>query len=253
MYWTDKTGKENIPALLWAAENMANKNIVSDYEDPYFGSKSNIWTYKLGTVPDRAVCYESCFMAYLNSGPKVLGTLKSGFTNRLNAFFGRSHNTGGMNWFKNGNGSDRKFETDMGKGELGDIVFMGEAAEMEGHSVLLASDISFDEVTIDGKQVQTATFYSLSTSSDTQEESYGGRTFTFIQQEDGSWKQQGGHEYTFRGFGQMKNIKTTDEQRQKAMKAIENVKGFMPPSETPPDTPSEIPDDTTASEAGSEP
>ena len=77
---------------------------------------------------------------------------------------------------------------------------------------------------INGKSIETATFYTLSTSSETDQGSFGGREFTFLKQEDGSWKQQGGAGYTFRGFGQMKNVETTDEQRQEAGTAIEEVK-----------------------------
>jgi len=217
-------GRENIPALLWAAKNMANKQIVSNYSDPYFAGSDNRWTYKMGTVPDRTVCYESCFMAYMNSGESVLPTLQTGFTNKNNAFCGRSTRTGGMNWFKAGDGTDRQFVSDISKGELGDIVFMGEAINMEGHAVLLASGITKGTTEIDGKTIETATFYTLSTTSDTDQGSYGGREFTFLKQEDGSWKQQGGSEYEFRGFGQMTNVEATDAQRQEAGTAIEEVK-----------------------------
>jgi hypothetical protein len=224
IYWIDADGRENIPALIWAAKNMANKQIVSNYSDPYFAGSDNRWTYKIGTVPDRTVCYESCFMAYMNSGESVLRTLRTGFTNKNNAFFGRSTKTGGMNWFKSGDGTDRQFENSIGKGELGDIVFMGESKDMEGHAVLLASGITMGTTKIDGKSIETATFYTLSTSSDTDQGSFGGREFTFLKQEDGSWRQQGGAGYLFRGFGQMKNVEVTDEQRKKAGTAIEDVK-----------------------------
>ncbi|MDR3226131.1 MAG: hypothetical protein LBT56_00470, partial [Prevotellaceae bacterium] len=41
-------------------------------------------------------------------------------------------------------------------------------------------------------------------------------THTFSKQSDGNWKQEGGSGYTFRGYGQMKNVTTTDEQRKDA-------------------------------------
>lgn len=81
-------------------------------------------------------------MAYMNSGESILPTLRSGFTNKNNAFYGRSTDKGGMNWFKAGDGTDRQFVTDIAKGELGDIVFMGESRDMQGHAILLASDIT---------------------------------------------------------------------------------------------------------------
>lgn len=224
IYFVDVDGRENIPALLWAAKNMANKKIVSNYSDPYFGGSDNRWTYTMGTVPDRTVCYESCFMAYLNSGESVLPTLRTGFTNKYNAFKGRSTETGGMNWFKAGDGTDRQFITDISKGELGDIVFMGEVGDMQGHAVLLASGITMGTTEIDGKSFETATFYSLSTSSETDAGSYGGKEFTFIKQADGSWQQQGGSGYTFKGFGQMKNVTATDEQKKEVTQAVDEVK-----------------------------
>ena len=224
IYYIDPDGRENIPALLWALKNMANKTIPSTYSDPYFAGSDSRWTYIIGTVPDRTVCYESCFMAYMNSGADVIPTLKTGFTNKNNAFKGRSTETGGMNWFKAGTGADRSFVTDIEKGELGDIVFMGEPSDMQGHAVLLASPVTIGNVEVDGKTIETATFYSLSTSSDSESDHYGGREFTFQKQSDGTWKQQGGAGYTFNGFGQMKNVNTTDEQKQEATKLVEEVK-----------------------------
>ncbi len=223
IFYVDPDGRENIPALIWAAKNMANKGISSNYGNPYFAGDDNRWTYKIGTVPDRTVCYESCFMAYMNSGESVLPTLRTGFTNKNNAFYGRSTTTGGMNWFKAGDGTDRQFVTDITKGELGDIVFMGEVVDMQGHAVLLAGDITMGTTEIDGKSYETATFYTLSTSSDTESGSYGGREFTFTKQSDGTWQQQGGEGYTFNGFGQMTNVNATDEQRQEATKLIEDI------------------------------
>jgi hypothetical protein len=217
----DPDGRENIPALLWAANNMANKGIASNYGNPYFGGSDNRWKYKIGTVPDRTVCYESCFMAYLNSGDDALSTLRTGFTNKSNAFRGRNE---GMDWFKAGDGTDRQFVTDITKGELGDIVFMGESGNMAGHAVLLAGEITMGTTKIDGKDIETASFYTLSTSSDTDAGNYGGRTFTFQKDSKGNWVQQGGAGYKFRGFGQMKNVNATEQQRTDAIKAIDDLK-----------------------------
>jgi hypothetical protein len=163
-------------------------------------------------------------MAYLNSGDDALSTLQTGFTNKSNAFFGRSRDGHGMSWFKAGDGTDRQFVTDITKGELGDIVFMGEAADMAGHAVLLAGEITVGTTKIDGKDIETASFYTLSTSSDTDAGNYGGRTFNFQKGSKGNWIQQDGAGYKFRGFGQMKNINATEQQRTDAIKAIDELK-----------------------------
>ncbi len=225
IFYVDPDGRENIPALIWAAKNMANAGIGNaGYLDSYFGGSSNRWTYKIGTVPDKTVCYESCFMAYMNSGESVLPTLRTGFTNKNNAFFGRSTTTGGIEWFKSGDGTDRTFVNDIRKGELGDIVFMGEPKDMMGHAVLLAGDITIGSTEIDGKSFETASFYTLSTSSETDKNNFGGRSFTFVKQANGTWKQQGGAGYTFNGYGQMTNVAATDAQKQEATKLIDEVK-----------------------------
>lgn len=113
---------------------------------------------------------------------------------------------------------------DISKGELRDIVFMGEVGDMQGNAVLLAGDITMGTTEIDGKSYETASFYTLSTSSDTDPWNYGGREFTFVKQSDGTWRQQGGAGYKFNGFGQMTNVNATDEQRQEATKLIEDIK-----------------------------
>ena len=200
----DPNGEENLPALMWARANMSNKGIPSTYNNPYFGGSDNRWTYKKGTIPSRTVCYESCFMAYMNSTEKVVSHLKqTGFASPAGGFWGRSSKYGGMNWFKNGDGTDRSFVTDITKGELGDIVFMGESGEMQGHAVLLNGlpEFATDE---DGNVgYNTIILNTLSTSSDSDPDNYGERVFTFEKQKDGSWRQKDGAEYIFRGYGQL--------------------------------------------------
>ena len=198
IFFVDPDGRENLPALQWARKNMSDKGITSNYSNPWFGGSDNRWTYKAGSVPTRAVCYESCFMSYMNSGDQIVPYLKeSGFSNKYNAFKGRSTESGGINWFKSGDGSDRSFVSDISNGELGDIVFMGEVGDMEGHAVLL-NELptlgSYEDK--DGNNIETMTINALSTSSDSDQGSFGERTFTFDKQSDGSWKQQGGAGYT---------------------------------------------------------
>ena len=218
--YVDPDGRENIPALIWAAKNMANKGIPFG---TWYGGNGG-WTFKKDKVPTETVCYESCWTSYMNGADaNTMQTLKTGFSSKRGGFKGRSHDTGGMNWFKEGDGKDRQFVTDISKGELGDIVFMGEVGDMSGHAVLLASDITTGTTTIDGKEVNTMSFYVLTTSSETDSGNYGGELITWTQQENGEWTGSHGG-YTFRGYGQMTNVNTTDEQRQEATKLIEEVK-----------------------------
>ena len=212
IFYVDPDGRENIPTLIWTAKNMANKGIPFNI---WYGGNGG-WTYKPGTVPTGTVCYESCWTSYMNGADaSVMTTLKSGFSTKGGGFKGRSHETGGMNWFKSGDGTDRQFVSDISQGELGCIVFIGKVGDMRGHAVLLASEITKGSV-------ETMTFYSLSTSSDSDSGNYGGREFTF-QNVEGKWLLNG-NGYEFRGYGQMKNVTTTDEQRQEATKLIEEVK-----------------------------
>ena len=64
----------------------------------------------------------------------------------------------------------------------------------------------------------------MSTSSETDQNNYGGRSFTFVKQADGTWKQNGGVGYTFNGYGQMNNVTATDAKKQEAAKLIDELK-----------------------------
>ena len=217
--FVDPDGRENVPALVWATKNMANKGIPFDV---WYGGKGG-WSYKPGKVPTETVCYESCWTAYMNgANSSTMSNLKTGFSTKSGGFKGRSHDTGGMNWFKGGDGTDRKFESDISKGELGDIVFMGEVGDMAGHAVLLAGDITKGSTTFDGKTVETMTFNTLSTSSDSDSGNYGSREFSFYKV-DGKW-QKDGDGYEFQGFGQMKNIGSTDQEKKDAKDGVDKLK-----------------------------
>jgi RHS repeat-associated protein len=219
IFFIDPNGMENIPALIWAAKNMANKEIPFGQ---WYGGQGG-WTFQKGVVPTETVCYESCWTAYMNGADaKTMESLKTGFSTAQGGFRGRSHEYGGMNWFKNGDGTDRRFETDINKGELGDIVFMGEPGGMEGHAVLLASGITAGTTTVDGKERNTISFYVLTTSSDTDPGNYGGELITWTQQENGDWAGSHGG-YTFRGFGQMTNVDSTEEQKNQAAQLIKGI------------------------------
>ena len=203
IYFVDPDGRENIPALLWARSKMSNQGISSNYGNPWFGGTDNRWTYKVGSVPTRAVCYESCFMAYMNSGDPIVSHLKeTGFSNKYNAFKGRSTETGGVNWFKAGDGSDRSFVTNISNGELGDMVFMGEVGDMQGHAVLLNELPTMGTMKdADGNTIETMTLNVLSTSSDSDQGNYGERSMQFQKVGD-KWLLDG-NGYEFKGYGQL--------------------------------------------------
>jgi RHS repeat-associated protein len=200
----DPDGRENIPALLWARNNMSNKGIPFGQ---WFGGASG-WNYKKGTVPTQTVCYEACFIAYMNSTDKVVSHFKkTGFATESGGFRGRLTDKGGINWFKNGDGTDRSFVTDISKGELGDIVFMGDNSPNNGHAVLLNALPILGSYTDDnGNNVETMTLNVLSTGSYTGDnhDHFGEKTYVFEKQKDGSWVQAAGeNNYVFRGYGQI--------------------------------------------------
>jgi hypothetical protein len=141
----------------------------------------------------------------MNSGGNITPLLKStGFSTKSGGFVGRSTPKGGENWFKAGDGTDRSFVTDILKGELGDIVFMGESADMEGHAVLLSElPVTGSYKNSAGSIIETLTLKTLSTSSTSEQNNYGEKSFTFEKQKNGSWKLPGLDGYKFRGYGQM--------------------------------------------------
>jgi len=198
----DPNGEENFPALLWARNNLSNKGIGFA---THFNQQKG-WNYQRGSIPREMVCYEACFIAYMNSSEKVSNYLKeTGFATKSGDFKGRSTPNGGMNWFKHGDGTDRSFVTDISKGELGDIVFMGESGEMKGHAVLLNGlPIPGSYENDEGQTVETMTLNVLSTGSDSDPNNFGEKSYVFEKQKDGSWKQQKGYnDYVFRGYGQI--------------------------------------------------
>ena len=203
--FVDPDGRENIPALNWARANMANKGI------PYgswFGTKQpGGWGYKQGTVPSQVVCYDACFIAYMNSTDRVVDYLKeTGFATKSGGFRGRLNEFGGISWFKNGNGTDRSFIPDISKGELGDIVFMGAELPNQGHAALLNGLPVPGSYTDDnGINVETMTLNVLSTGSYTgvNRDHFGEKSYTFEKQQDGTWKDQGDNGYIFKGYGQL--------------------------------------------------
>jgi RHS repeat-associated protein len=222
IFFVDPDGRENIPALLWALNNMANQGITSDYSNPWYGSKEGGWTFKQGVIPTRIVCYESCWISYMNgASATTLKTLKTGFSTNGLGFNGRSSESGGENWFKKGNESNgRLFLTDITKGELGDIVFMGESAGMEGHAVMLASEITKESIEFEGKIIELYKFTALSTSSNSDPMNFGIKEFVFQKNKDGSFVQFGGSGYKLRGIGQMTDVISSIEERNKVKELV---------------------------------
>jgi len=216
----DPDGRENIPALIWAMKNMANKGIPFGV---WYG-KNGGWKFNKGKIPTETVCYESCWTSYMNGADaSTMSILKTGFSTKSGGFKGRSNDTGGMNWFKEGDGTDRSFVKDIAKGELGDIVFMGELGDMHGHAVLLASDITKGTTEINGKEVNTMSFYVMTTSSHSDSGNYGGEQITWTQGEDGKWTGSHGG-YEFKGYGQMNNVQATEAQREEVKTLVDEVK-----------------------------
>jgi hypothetical protein len=207
IYYVDPDGGENIPALIWAMQHLANKGIESDYDEgrSWYGDKTpGGWVFQQGVIPTRMVCYEACFISYMHSGGNITPLLKTGFASGKGGFNGRSTEKGGENWFKAGDGSDRSFVPDIAKGELGDIIFMGEPGPMDGHSALLASIPEYGtSKNKKGEKIETMTLKALTTSSTSDPGNFGEKTWTFEKQTDGTWKQNGGSGYIFRGYGQL--------------------------------------------------
>ena len=205
----DPDGRENIPALNWARANMSGNTSGNKVSyGRWFGTgQPGGWGYKQGTVPSQAVCYDACFIAYMNSSNNVTSHLKeTGFATKDGGFRGRLTKLGGINWFKNGDGSDRSFVSDIGKGELGDIIFMGDEIPNQGHAALLNGlPVPGSYTDANGNTVETMMLNTLSTGSYTGDnhDHFGEKSYTFEKQKDGTWKDQGANGYIFKGYGQL--------------------------------------------------
>ena len=145
--YVDPDGRKNLPALLFAKNNMiGNVKSVPEGDITYgswYGYNYNFYkdipqyNRLTTTVPEYASCFEAVWHAYMNSGEEIKSYLQTGFSDKNNSFLGRYN---AISWFKEGNnlplnenGLSRSFETDIMNGEVGDIVFM------TGHAAMLAS------------------------------------------------------------------------------------------------------------------
>ena len=134
----DPNGEENMYAFHYAQRYLLNKvGSVKDIErDSWYGYNQGQHSTLTKQIPTKESCYGVIWHAYMNSGDKITSYLQTGFSGKNNSFEGR---TKSETWFKQGNdtpanqdGLSRSFETDIMKGEIGDIVFM------EGHAAMLA-------------------------------------------------------------------------------------------------------------------
>lgn len=134
----DPDGEENMYAFHYAQRYLLNKvGSVKDIErDSWYGYNQGQHSTLTKQIPTKESCYGVIWHAYMNSGDKITSYLQTGFSGKNNSFEGR---TKSETWFKQGNdtpanqdGLSRFFETDIMKGEIGDIVFM------EGHAAMLA-------------------------------------------------------------------------------------------------------------------
>jgi len=212
IYFIDPNGKENLPALEWA-----KKNLIKTPTIPYaswFGTvQPGGWTYKPGQVPSQMVCYDACFVSYMNSENVVLDYLKSsGFSNKYSAFKGRGS---AIKWFKEG-GEERSFVTDILNGEKGDIIFQGGpgAIENDGHASILSEVPILSKVensNDDGSitTIETVTLKALSTTGNGFRET----EYTYQRVDGGDWNAVG-NTINFSGYGQLnpEKIKETKDQ-----------------------------------------
>ncbi len=134
----DPNGEENKYAFHYAQRNLLNKvGSVRDIStESWYGYNQGQHSTLTKQDPDKESCYGIIWHAYMNSGDKITSYLQTGFSTQNNSFLGRNSS---KQWFKEGNnipanqdGLSRSFETDIMKGEIGDIVFMG------GHAAMLA-------------------------------------------------------------------------------------------------------------------
>ena len=134
----DPDGEENMYAFHYAQRYLLNKvGSVKDIErDSWYGYNQGQHSTLTKQIPTKESCYGVIWHAYMNSGDKITSYLQTGFSNKNNSFKGRYS---AKAWFQKGNdtpanedGLSRSFETDIMKGEIGDIVFMN------GHAAMLA-------------------------------------------------------------------------------------------------------------------
>ena len=159
----DPDGEENLYAFYYAQRYLLNKvKSVSDITtDSWYG----YYPGQHRTLTEQDTTRESCFgvvwHAYMKSGGEITSYLQTGFSDKNNSFNGRNI---AKRWFKEGNKTSsenpndlsRSFETDIMKGEIGDIVFMSDHAAMLAE---LPEQFEQDGITFVKMKVYTTTTY----------------------------------------------------------------------------------------------
>jgi len=173
----DPDGAEERRALAWMQGNLIGVPA---------GDGAQNMRFKRGAVPKSAWCYDAVFLSYRNAGPEY----RSMPASRVPA----------IEWFKQGGGSGgpaRHLETDVAKGQPGDVLFMGGPKSMEGHSVLVQG------VTM-SKDGSTATIDTVGQFGATDANGnpiVSQRTFTATKNDKGQWVMSNGQQFV--GYGQV--------------------------------------------------
>ena len=190
----DPNGEENKYAFHYAKRNLLNfVRSVSDITyDSWYGYNPGQNSQLTEQIPSAESCYGVVWHAYMNSGEKITSYLQTGFSTPNNHFHGREV---AKSWFKAGNllpanedGLSRSFETDIMKGEIGDIIFMN------GHAAMLAG--APQKITINNE-----TYIKLKTYSSTSENGFIEQDILFYP--DNRNKTTGWS--CFEGYGQLHN------------------------------------------------
>jgi hypothetical protein len=182
--YTDPDGKENKAALAFMKDHIVGRNSGYGYAPSIFGGSWFPFKYGAENLPDSLLCYEAVWASYKNSGARTMPA------SRVPAF----------DWFKSGgtlniNGKEisKSLVTDISKGEIGDVVFMGEHQEMLGHSVLLER---LEVVNANTIKMETVGAFSPNGK-------VGPETHVFKKNNNDEWiNTTHGGNYKFRGYGQ---------------------------------------------------
>ena len=182
--YADPDGREEKRALEWMTKNLRGVPAGLWYQPDVPGGK---WRqFEAGVVPGRLECYQACWTAYRNVGSQY-GQMP----------FSRSH---AINWFQQGtgNGPNRILQTNITKGEAGDVLFMGKPQDMQGHAVLVKS-ISASG---DGRTISVETIGQYGAADSEGNPILEERTFTATKNDKGNWEFDNGMEFV--GFGQVR-------------------------------------------------
>ncbi|ELR68720.1 hypothetical protein C900_05903 [Fulvivirga imtechensis AK7] len=189
----DPDGRDNQSALDWSSENLLPR--VDITYKPWYADPDNSRRWEAGVVPDHMVCQEAVFTAYMNSdaGPWLR---ENGFANgRDNTAF--KNRNSAREWFQEGDGTYKEYDTDITSGQVGDIVETGEDQGYKGHVTLLAAAppeaISYRRGGTEHERIDIKTHSTGATQTDENgnqvRKVYGEKTFTMVRKRnaDGSW------------------------------------------------------------------